>query len=219
MGLVAEDIRMKELLKLYEMRKYEIGKKLEEFKSKSDSSDEELFKEFVFCILTPQSKAVTSWNAVQALERNGLIFKGNENQIRPFLQAVRFGDTKSKRIVKNREFLMENGKLKIKDNVSNKDPIELREWLVENIIGYGMKEASHFIRNIGFSKNQLAILDVHILKNLKEFGIIDDIPKSLTRKRYLEIEEKMKGFANRLGITLDELDLLLWSKEAGIVFK
>ena len=109
--------------------------------------------------------------------------------------------------------------MKIKDNVSNKDPIELREWLVENIIGYGMKEASHFIRNIGFSKNQLAILDVHILKNLKEFGIIDDIPKSLTRKRYLEIEEKMKGFANRLGITLDELDLLLWSKETGIVFK
>ena len=65
----------------------------------------------------------------------------------------------------------------------------------------------------------MAILDVHILKNLRVFGIIDEIPKSLTKKRYLELEEKMKIFANQLCITLDELDLLLWSKETGFIFK
>jgi N-glycosylase/DNA lyase len=91
---------------------------------------------------------------------------------------------------------------------------------VKNIKGIGLKEASHFIRNIGFDyENQLAILDRHILKNLKEFGVINEIPKTLTSKKYLEIENRMKKFAERIDISLYELDLLLWSKETGIIFK
>jgi N-glycosylase/DNA lyase len=95
----------------------------------------------------------------------------------------------------------------------------LREWLVKNVKGIGMKEAGHFIRNMGLSNNQLAILDVHILKNLKEFGIIEKIPKSLTKKEYLKIEDRMREFSKKIGIPLDELDLLLWSKETGFIFK
>jgi len=210
---------MRELLELYENRKVEIRKRLEEFKTVFDRSDEKLFSELAFCILTPQSKATTSWNAVQALEKHNLLLKGGEKEIMPFLQAVRFGETKAKRITTNRKFLTENGKLKIRDKISNKDAEELREWLVENIVGYGMKEASHFIRNIGLSNNRLAILDTHILKNLKELGTIDEIPKSLTKKRYLEIEQKMRELSHKIGIPMDELDILLWSKETGIIFK
>lgn len=210
---------MKELLEHYKNKRDEIRKRLEEFKNIFKMSDEKLFSELAFCILTPQSRATTSWNAIQTLERNGLLFTGNEKEIMPFLQAIRFGETKSKRIVENRKFLMENGKLKIKERISNMNPSRLREWLTENIDGYGMKEASHFIRNVGLSDNQLAILDVHILRNLKELGVIDEIPKSVTKKKYLEIEGKMKHFAREVGINLDELDILLWSKETGIIFK
>ena len=211
--------KLMSILDLYRAKKDDIKKRLEDFKDASVMTDEKLFSEFAFCILTPQSKATHSWNAIQALERNNLLLKGTREQIRPFLQTVRFGDTKSERIVVNRKFLTENGKLKIKDKISNKTAGELREWLVENIMGYGMKEASHFIRNIGLSNNKLAILDSHILKNLKGFGIINDIPKSLTKKRYLEIEQKMKEFSDKIGISMDELDLLLWSKETGFIFK
>ena len=203
------------------MRKYEIKKRLEKFKTIFDQSDEKLFSELAFCILTPQSKAITSWGAIRTLERNRLLFKGTQEQIRPFLRAVRFPENKSKYLIEARKLFMENGKIIIKEKMLKlKDnPILLRDWLLENVKGFGMKEASHFIRNVGLNNNQLAILDVHILKNLKEFGAIDEIPKSLTKKKYLEIENKMKQFAEQLGITLDELDLLLWSRETGIIFK
>ncbi|MBI2005505.1 MAG: DNA lyase [Candidatus Aenigmarchaeota archaeon] len=142
-------------------------------------------------------------------------------QVRPFLQAVRFADNKSKYLVAARKLFSGDGRISIKDKLSEtkNDPVLLRDWLLDNVKGLGMKATSHFIRNIGLTKNQLAILDVHILKNLKEFGVIDEIPKSLTKKRYLEIEARMKKFADRLGIMLDELDLLLWSKETGVIFK
>ncbi|MBI1978462.1 MAG: N-glycosylase/DNA lyase [Candidatus Aenigmarchaeota archaeon] len=209
----------KELLEIYKNKKWEIRKRLDEFKSVINLSDEKLFVELAFCILTPQSKATTSWNAIQALDRNNLLLSGTEKEILPFLQAIRFGETKSKRIVTNRKLFIENGKLKIKDKLSNMDAHELRGWLVENIDGYGMKEASHFIRNVGLSDNKLAILDRHILRNLKELGVIDDMPKSLTKKKYLEIEEKMKGFSRKIGVMMDELDLLLFFKETGMIFK
>lgn len=210
-----------ELLEAYEIKKHDIKKRLEEFKTVFDQSDEKLFSELAFCILTPQSKAKTSWNAVQALEKNNLLLNGGKEKIAPFLQAVRFHENKSMYLVEARTLFTENGKINIKDKISDvKDsPVLFREWLLKNVKGLGMKEASHFVRNVGLSKNQLAILDVHILKNLAELGVIDEIPKSLTKKKYLEIEGEMKNFSEKIGIAMDELDLLLWSKETGMIFK
>lgn len=74
------------------------------------------------------------------------------------------------------------------------------------------------MRNIGLGK-EIAILDRHILKNLKRYGVIDAIPLSITPRLYLNVEKKTKEFARRLKIPLDELDLLFWSRETGEVFK
>jgi N-glycosylase/DNA lyase len=157
---------------------------------------------------------------MNALMNNGLLYIGSSEKIVPFLKRVRFGKNKAKYIVEARKKFTVDGKIQIKEFLlSFIDPLELREWLVKNIKGMGMKEASHFIRNIGFNNNQLAILDVHILKNLKDFGVIEKIPKSLTKKEYLKIEDRMKEFSKKIGIPLDELDLLIWSKETGFIFK
>ena len=86
------------------------------------------------------------------------------------------------------------------------------------MLGLGYKEASHFLRNIGLGED-LAILDRHILKNLVLLGVIDEVPSSLSRKTYLDIERRMTEFSKRLGINMGQLDLLLWYKEAGEVFK
>lgn len=93
-----------------------------------------------------------------------------------------------------------------------------RDLLVKNIKGLGYKEASHFLRNIGYG-DELAILDVHIMKNMANLKIIKSIPKSITRKQYLLMEKKLRVFSRKSGIPLNELDLLLWSKETGEVFK
>lgn len=96
--------------------------------------------------------------------------------------------------------------------------MSLRKFCVEKIKGIGFKEASHFLRNIGFGQN-IAILDRHILKNLKLYNVIDVIPDNLSEKKYLEIENKMRGFSKKIGIDIEHLDFVLWYKEAGEVFK
>jgi N-glycosylase/DNA lyase len=80
-----------------------------------------------------------------------------------------------------------------------------------------MKEASHFLRNIGV--RGLAILDRHIFRHLIRLQVIRAMPKSLTKKRYLSIEKKWHRFADDVGISLDELDLLFWSMETGEIRK
>ena len=49
------------------------------------------------------------------------------------------------------------------------------------------------MRNNGMGE-KLAILDRHILKNMKLLGVIDKIPDSINRKVYLELEQKLTVF-------------------------
>lgn len=208
-----------DLLKKYETRKTEIKKRLDEFRKTKDMGDEIIFAELAFCLCTPQSKATTCWNAVQALVKNNLLYSGKKEQIKPFLNAVRFNENKSKYIVEARKLFFDDGKLNLRKLINSFDDVyELREWLAENVNGFGFKESSHFLRNIGIG-NGLAILDIHILKNLKKYGVIEEVSKYLSKKKYLELENRMKKFAEDVGIPIDELDLLLWSEETGFVFK
>jgi N-glycosylase/DNA lyase len=89
---------------------------------------------------------------------------------------------------------------------------------VKNVRGLGYKEATHFLRNVGLNGG-LAILDRHILRNLKRYRAIRSLPKSLSRKKYLALERSFLHFADRIGISLDELDLLFWSMETGVIRK
>jgi len=211
--------KIESLLKLYDSKKNEIKGRIQDFRKILEKPEEKIFSELCFCICTPQSKAEVCERAISKLEENKRLFSGDEEQIRPFLNLVRFPENKTKNIIKARKFFTKDGKLKIKETVrSFKDLQELRDWLAYNIRGFGYKESSHFLRNIGLGED-LAILDRHILKNLMEYEVIDKIPKSLTRKKYLEIEQRMKKFSKKIGIPLAELDLLLWFKETGKIVK
>ena len=93
---------------------------------------------------------------------------------------------------------------------------EIRKWLVKNIKGIGYKEASHFLRNIGF-KN-IGIIDFHIIDLLTRFRLIKK-PKTLGKKKYLEIEKTLKELSEKLNIGLAKLDLYLWYIETGKILK
>ena len=148
-----------------------------------------------------------------------LIFGGSVEDIASVLTGVRFRFNKACYIVLAREKFIADGKIILREKIKQFGrPLQAREWFVKNIKGMGYKEASHFLRNIGFGEN-LAILDRHILKNLKHFGLISEIPKSLTRKKYIGIEKKFLSFAEIVNIPPAHLDLLLWCKETGEVFK
>jgi len=93
---------------------------------------------------------------------------------------------------------------------------DCRRWLVDTIHGLGYKEASHFLRNIGY--DDYAIIDTHILDLLTSYHIIQQ-PRSLTSKRYLDIETTLRGIADQAGLTLAELDLYLWYLQTGKIVK
>ncbi|MFH1352625.1 MAG: hypothetical protein ABIH68_03510 [bacterium] len=103
--------------------------------------------------------------------------------------------------------------LKKKTDVKN-----LRRWLVKNVRGYGFKEASHFLRNIGRG-TELAILDRHILKNLLALKVIRKIPGHLSAKDYLSVERKFLNLSRKIKIPAEHLDLLLWCRETRDIFK
>ena len=63
-----------------------------------------------------------------------------------------------------------------------------------------------------------AIIDFHIIDILVDNKIIKK-PKTLTKKRYLEIEDKLRGLADKTALTLAELDLYLWYLETGKILK
>ncbi len=198
----------------------EIESRLAEFdRIRKIGDDKAIFAELVFCILTPQSKARVCWTAVENLLDKNLLLKGESDQILGELHGVRFKYKKSEYVVEARDKLSIDGKIAIKSRISRfSDVCDAREWLVRNVKGIGYKEASHFLRNIGFGEN-LAILDRHILRNLRSLGVIEEIPDSLSRRRYLEIEMGMMEFADRVKIPMSHLDLVMWYNEAGEVFK
>jgi N-glycosylase/DNA lyase len=206
-----------ELMKIYAPVRPQIEARLGEFRLIwENASEEELFRELVFCLLTPQSRARTCWNAVLRLERKGLVAQGEACRVQEELAGVRFHQRKAEYICRAREMFSDASMRSTLNEFSGS--FAAREWLVKNVLGLGYKEASHFLRNIGLGED-LAILDRHILKNLLALGVIDSPPASLSRSSYLEIERRMTGFSKDVGIPMGHLDLLLWYKEAGEIFK
>jgi len=209
-----------ELIHIYKSIKSDIENQLVNFRRIwNHGTDEELFIELAFCILTPQSKARSGWQAICNLKKNDLIFTGNFSKINRELNIVRFKNKKTEFLINARDKFYKNINGSLREKLDAFPSIyEKRDWLVREVKGYGFKEASHFLRNIGLG-DEIAILDRHILKNLKLFNVIEEIPKSITRKNYFDIENKLKAFAGDIRIPADHLDFVLWYKEAGEVFK
>ncbi len=202
----------------YRAHKQQINRNLKAFRAFAKSSERDIFAELCFCILTPQSNALRCDEAIRKLRRDGYLLKGSAAQVKTHLKGVRFHNKKALFLIAARRRFMRHGHIAIKQRLYEADTFRVRDWLVGTLKGIGYKEASHFLRNIGLGEN-IAILDRHILRNLKQYGVINAVPACLTRAWYLAMEEKMRDFAKRLKIPLEALDLVLWAKETGFVFK
>lgn len=203
------------LQKVKELEKSEINKiveeRLSEFESFKSKGDDDWFSELCFCILTANAKQKTGAEIQNQIRADGFKTLSEEtlaNLIK--LNKHRFHNTKAKYIVGARKFS------NIKSILEEMTEEDSRNFLVKNIKGLGMKEASHFIRNTG--GKSLAILDRHILSLLAEHEIIKK-PKALREKEYLEIEKKFSEMASTLRISPAKLDLFLWYMKTGEVLK
>ncbi len=175
-------------------------------------SEETVFSELCFCIVTANNRAVAGLRVQEAIDA------GFSNWTQQALSELLLKSNSRFHINKGK-YLMEAIKHKNVKAVLQQmqNEFEMREWLVKNVKGIGYKEASHFLRNIGFKK--LAILDRHIMRVMQKHGLIDDVPKPITRTKYLEMEKKLSSLAKATCITQAELDLYLWFMQTGKVLK
>ena len=83
---------------------------------------------------------------------------------------------------------------------------------LEGLHGIGMKTSRYFILH-SRRNAQVACLDTHLRRWLSEKGY--DVPKTLTRKKYLELEKAFLKIAKTKNISPCDLDLQLWNKSRG----
>jgi len=87
---------------------------------------------------------------------------------------------------------------------------EAREFLAKNVQGIGLKEASHFLRDIGFSSS-LAIIDSHVIAFLTEVGAVrEEEISALTPAVYMKLEKILLDLCNGLGFNLSVFDMAIW---------
>ncbi len=203
----------------YEQKKDIIKQRLREFEEVYKLGDTAIFTELCFCIFTAGSSARSGLNCIEAIK--DIILTGSVSDLEARItNKHRYPRARAEYIVHTREYFSREWNFKIKNLIESfDDKLALRDFFATNkgIKGIGYKEASHFLRNIGFKG--YAILDIHILRSLYEFGIIESPKPPSTRNKYLAIEDKLKEFAKMIGIDFDELDLLLWSNKTGEVLK
>src|SRR6476620_7670352 len=129
---------------IYAERQDAIRARLQDFAS---VKPEDYFYELAYCLLTPQSSARNADLTIAELRRDDFVKNGFDPT--PYLRDpkhyVRFHNVKSARLLRVREqwevllpILKNRGESK-----------QLRDQVLGAVPGFGMKEASHFLRNIG----------------------------------------------------------------------
>lgn len=200
--------------KIQELQKGEINniinKRIKEFEE-IGKDNKKIFSELCFCILTANSNAE---NCIRVQKEIGKKFeKLEENELAKELKekGCRFHTKRANYICYSRKF-----KKELITNLKSSKPKEIRDWIVLNIKGLGMKESSHFLRNIGYK--EFAIIDFHILDLLEQEKFIKK-PEKMNKQEYLKIEKTLEKIGKKVKLTLAELDLYLWYLETGKILK
>lgn len=94
--------------------------------------------------------------------------------------------------------------------ISANSPQNARKLLVEYVSGFGPKQASLFLRRVGYC-TEMAVLDVHILDYMKIAYGLEVKPAMLAHlNKYEKLESKLKELAKDFGYSIGCVDLAMW---------
>lgn len=168
-------------------------------------TDQEIFYDACFCILAPQAKFANNLVIVNELKEKD--FYNNDipvEDLAKMCRKSRFYNVKARRLLNMKVNFPDILEI-VRDDVLSDE--EKRSWLVHNVKGFGMKAASHFLRNMGVEG--VAILDTHVFKFLE-----CEPPKS--RAQYYELESMLDQIATKNELTIADLDLIIWQHYADV---
>ena len=217
---LAQNLTVEKIKQTHAQRRDEIRERLSEFETVWEKGDDSrLWEEMVFCFFTGGCSAKMGLRSIEAVRP--LLADGSQPDLAKALTGVhRYPNARARYVYDSRNFLKEHCGLALREKLGSFDcRLERRDWLVreKGIKGLGYKEASHFLRNVGFKG--YAILDKHVLRCLAELKIIDSPKPPTTRSKYLNVEAKLRELTEKTEIDFDEMDLVLWSIKTGQVLK
>lgn len=189
-----------------------IDERIAEFTQIKKKPIQDIFVQMCFCIMTANCGAEKCIEIHEKIGNDFLELSISKLKEKFKELGYRYPNIRADYIVNARKKI--NDLEEVLTNSTN--DFDLRDWVVKNIKGLGYKEASHFLRNIGYFN--YAIIDFHIIDLLVGNNIIER-PKTLTKRKYLEIESILKGLAVKLNLNLAELDLYMWYLETEKVLK
>ena len=174
MAKETQNLSIRKIKETYAERQREIKERISEFESVwREGDDARLWEEMVYCFFTGGCSAKMGLRSVEAVRP--LLAEGTETELANALSGVhRYPNARARYVFASRNFLKEYCDLRLRDTLERfRCDLDRRDWLVreKGIKGLGYKEASHFLRNIGFKG--YAILDKHVLRCLAELKIID----------------------------------------------
>lgn len=188
-----------------------VQQRIQQFTAIDKNSPDELYKELCYCILTANFSAERSMHIHSNL-KDCFSTDTKETLSKKLKDAgYRFPNTRAAFIVE-----AATQKDQLPTMIQALPHEQRRIWLVDTIKGLGYKEASHFLRNIGFE--HYAIIDSHILELLERYHLIRR-PRTLTKKTYLKIETRLRTLGRQTHLSLAELDLYLWYLQTGKILK
>lgn len=209
---------------------YYLEKKFLNRRKWTEIYEKSLWQELCFCILSSnilyeQAQSATRHLAEKKfLDPEWLIGEGNSQHILACelaksaylpnkkdgsLSKYRFPNIRAKNIVESAKFIYSERSGLKQILTTAQTEIDARNTIAHHVSGVGLKESSHFLRNIGYSSN-LAIIDVHIISFLRYMKLEDEPIKNLTPRKYYELENKMREIASFYGLNLSVLDNAIW---------
>lgn len=190
---------------------------------RSGPDDRTLWRLFMNCLLSSQVPYELAYAAAQEIDEAGVLMSAPLEAIiadvravlsRPIsvdgrLRRYRFHNTKAAQLARSWVAVQAAGGLGPLVG-GFQDDHAARRWFIRNAPGLGPKQASMFLRDIGYS-HDLAVLDRHTLDYMVLAGLCPAGPRFVSSlSRYLELEERLRDHAKSLGHSLGHLDRAIW---------
>jgi N-glycosylase/DNA lyase len=225
----------RKILDWYDSKREEIAARLAEFRALREAGEARWLSELAFCICTADGTAEQGMEAQARLDLTGAIVRGGVDEILQCVRSVRYNETKARFIFENRRNLSEGGRLRLRSRLldewglSDSTQVAVRNDVSRDKLhfkGLGLKEASHFLRNVGYG-SRLAILDIHVLTLMAQLSLLPpgligtdgSVKRPGTVFQYREVESRLEEWSRSAGVPMDALDLALWSFRTGKIMK
>jgi len=180
----------------------------------------DVFSEACFCILTANFRADKSILMQKNLGIQGCK-QADYDHILEVLQkhGHRFARQRAERILALRQVWQDVQQIinQLSPAMPYTQVVQARKELKSLVNGYGLKEASHFMRNIGV--RNIAIIDRHILRFLVDAGLVPKPKAGITNSVYLQAEQAILDLAKHYDLPPSALDLAIFYKQTGMVLK